>query len=299
VSDTQQDTSSQPESAESMVLYEIVEPHIAKVTLNRPHRRNAMLTPQMNEELEARLREAEDDDSIKVIILAGSGTHFCSGEDVTRTPVESFGLKRGEKLPQSPRIHGIARHSAMLRLRNWDKTIIASVQGGAYGFGFSLVINCDLIIAAEGAKFSRPQSRIGFAGFDMMLPVFLLKLGINRGYEVLITGRRVSAEDLYDWGVVNSVVPESDLAAETLRYARAVAAHSTDGLMIGRQAKKVFWEMVGMSQWDAFVNVAHPLFTNLVWRSDESNLLKERANASSPKEALLQVYRRWQELGFD
>jgi enoyl-CoA hydratase len=57
--------------------------------------------------------------------------------------------------------------------------------------------------------------------------------------------------------------------------------------------------MVGMSQWDAFVNVAHPLFTNLVWRSDESNLLKERAQASSPKEALAQVYRRWQELGFD
>src|SRR5262249_41684429 len=156
-----------------------------------------------------------------------------------------------------------------------DKTIIAAVQGAAYGLGFNISLGCDLIIAADDASFSRRQTRIGFGGFDMLLPVVLLKLGINRGYEIILTGRKVSAQELKDWGVVSSIVPKADLADEALRYAKAVANHSTDGLMIGRQAKKLVWDMLGLPQWEAFLAVGHPLFTNLVWRPDEANLLKE------------------------
>src|SRR3954447_25408629 len=89
------------QTPEDMVLYDVVEPHIARITFNRPHRRNAILTPDMNIEFAKKLQRAEDDDDIKVIILAGAGEHFCSGEDVTRVPVESFGLKKGQRLPQS------------------------------------------------------------------------------------------------------------------------------------------------------------------------------------------------------
>jgi enoyl-CoA hydratase len=283
-----------------MVLYDVVDPHVARITLNRPHRRNAMLTPDMNVEMARKLDMAEDDDDIKVIILAGAGSYFCAGEDIARVPVETFGMKRGERLPQSPRIHGIQKvHSQSLRLLKCDKTVIAAVQGGAQGLGFNLALCCDLLIAADDASFARRQSRIGFAGFDMILPVTLLKLGLNRGYEVILTGRQVSAAELKRWGVANSVVPERDLPAEALRYARAVAAHSTDGSMIGRQAKKLFWDMVGISQWNNFVSVAHPLFTNLVWRDDEANMLRERVHTGSSREALARVYERWEELGFE
>jgi len=110
---------------------------------------------------------------------------------------------------------------------------------------------------------------------------------------VILTGRLVTATDLERWGVVNALASREGLADETLRYARAVAAHSTDGLMIGRQAKKLFWDMMGISQWNDFVNIGHPLFTNLVWREDEANLLKERAHSSSSSEALRRVYQRW------
>jgi enoyl-CoA hydratase len=288
------------EDPEDMVLYETVERHIVRLTLNRPHRRNAILTPDMNDRLKVLLEQAQDDDDVKCIILAGAGKDFCSGEDVGRVPVETYGLKKGQRLPQSRRIRGMSRaQSQGANLLRCDKTVIAAVQGAAYGLGFNLALSCDLIIASEGAIFSRRQTRIGFAGFDMLLPVVLLKLGINRGYEVIMTGRKVPAQELKDWGVVSSVVPEAGLADEALRYAKAVANHSTDGLMIGRQAKKLFWDMLGMSQWTDFTSTAHPLFTNLVWRDDEANLLKERARTGNAREALDAVHKRWEDLGFD
>lgn len=287
------------EDPEEMVLYEPVDPHIVRITLNRPHRRNAILTPDMNHVLNERFERAQDDDDVKCIILAGAGSHFCSGEDVARVPVESFGLKKGQRLPQSRRIRGISKTHSNLNILRCDKTVVGAVQGGAYGLGFNIALCCDLLIAAEDAEFSRRQTRIGFGTFDMALPLVLLKLGMNRGYEVIVTGRTVPAEELREWGVVNSVVPVDRLQDEALRYARAVANHSSDGLMIGRQAKKLVWDNLGLSQWETFLNVAHPLFTNLVWREDEANLLKERARTASHREALAAVYKRWEDLGFD
>jgi enoyl-CoA hydratase len=180
-----------------------------------------------------------------------------------------------------------------------DKTIIAAVRGVAYGLGFNLALSCDFIVASSEAKFARRQSRIGFAGMDVLLPVVLLRLGVNRGYEVILTGKTVSATELHDWGVVNSVVPSADLDDEAMRFAWAIAAHSTDGLMLGRQAKKLFWDSMGLAQWKAFLAVAHPLFTNLVWRDDELNLLKERARLGSGSAALKYIHSHWNDLGFE
>jgi enoyl-CoA hydratase/carnithine racemase len=285
-------------TTENWVLYEVPERHIAKITLNRPERRNAIQFPDMSHRLMEAVERAEDDDDIKVVILTGAGEHFCAGEDVRKTPVETFGLEKGKRLPQSLRIRGITRNlddDFMLS----DKTVVAAVRGAALGLGFKLALECDLIVAADDATFGRPQTRIGLAGFDMMLPVLLLRLGINRGYEALITGRTLTAEELGSWGVLASVVPGAELDDEALRYARAVANHSTDGLMLGRKAMQMFWSMMGIAQWNAFCQVAHPLFTNLVWREDEANLYKERLRTGSASAALKSVYRRWEDLGFD
>jgi enoyl-CoA hydratase len=289
-----------PEPVEDMVLYEMVDDHVARITLNRPHRKNAIKMPEMNEELTRKVERACDDDAVKCIVLAATGTDFCSGEDVSRVPIENYGLKKGQRLPQSYRMRGMSKQQSVgPNLLRCDKTVIAAVQGNALGLGFNIALQCDLIIAADNAKFARKQTRIGFAGFDMLLPIVLLKLGINRGYEVLITGRTVQADELKEWGVVSSLVPEDQLQDEAMRYAKAVAAHSTDGLMLGRQAKKIFWDMMGYPLWNDFTSVAHPLFTNLVWRDDEANLLKERARLGSPRAALDAVHKRWEDLGFE
>ncbi len=285
---------------ETLVLYEIVEPHICKITLNRPHRRNAILSPDMNELLATYLEKAQDDDSVKVIILAGNGPDFCSGEDTRRVPAETFGLKKGERLPQSKRMRGMRKtYESFFKGLLWgDKVTIAACQGAVMGLGFSYALSCDMLIVAEGAKFARRQARIGFAGFDAMLPISLIKMGMNRGMEVMLTGRTVTPDELKTWGIANSVVPPENLEAEAMRYARAVAALSADGLMLGKRALHQVMHGVGLASYQNFASIAHPLFTNLVWREGEYNLLRER-NAKGNKAAWEGLNKIFTDLGFE
>ena len=285
---------------DEMVLYEIVEPHICQITLNRPERRNAILTPEMNIELARKFEMAQDDDDVKVIILAGNGTDFCAGEDNRRMPAESFGLKKGQRLPQSYRMRGITKNFKMMHESfTWgSKTVVAACQGGVIGQGFGIVMTCDLIVASDDAYFSRRQSRIGFASFEVQLPLTLLRCGINRGFELNITGRKVSAQEMKEWGVVSSVVPREQLMDEALRYARAIAAHSTDNLMLGRQSMQMFFNLLGVGSYINYAQVAHPLFTNMVWREDEHNFLRER-NKHGNKEAMKRINKVWEDLGFE
>jgi enoyl-CoA hydratase/carnithine racemase len=162
----------------------------------------------------------------------------------------------------------------------------------------NLALAADILVASDDMYFARRQARIGFGGFSTAAPLTLLKLGPNRGYEMMITGRKVPATELKDWGVVASVVPAADLRAEALRYARAVAHHSADGLMIGKQALITFWHAVGMAQFADYVPMAHPLFTNLVWRDDEYNFMRER-DRHGGREALAELERRYREWGFE
>ena len=285
--------------AEEMVLYEKVDRHIAKVTLNRPEKGNAILAGVMDDELRRKFDMAQDDDEVKVVVLAGNGRHFCSGEDVRRMPVETYGLKKGERLPQSFRMAGAARSVERNRttILYSSKTTIAACQGACLGAGFRMALTCDLIVAADNAYFGRRQSRIGFAGFDTLLPVTLLKLGINRGYEALITGRTITAQEMKEWGAVASIVPQEKLTDEALRYARAIAAHSTDNLMLGRHSMQLFWDLMGVSTYMTYFKVAHPLFTNVVWREDEPNWFKMR-NQYGPREGMAKLHKIWEDLGF-
>jgi enoyl-CoA hydratase/carnithine racemase len=287
------------EDPESWVLYEKLEGAIARITLNRPHRRNAILSPDMHVVLADRMTAAHADDEIKVIVLAGAGSDFCSGDDVRSMPVERAGLKKGAKLPQTARIQNAVRLDENLRnVLYSSKTVIAACQGAVIGAGLNLALAADLLVAADTAYFARPQARIGFAGFSTALPLVLLKMGINRGYEAMITGRKVRAAELLQWGVVNSIVPEAQLADEALRYAKGIASHSADGLMIGKHGLQMFWELMGMSTYSAFVKMAHPLFTNLVWREGEFNFFRERDERGA-KEALAELEKRWKDLGFE
>src|SRR5262245_44859584 len=114
------------EDPETWVLYEKLDSGVARVTLNRPHRRNAIVPPDMHAVLAARLETAHDDDEIKVIILAGAGKDFCSGDDVRRMPVERAGLEKGKKLPQTARIRNAIRLDENLQgLLYGPKTTIA------------------------------------------------------------------------------------------------------------------------------------------------------------------------------
>jgi enoyl-CoA hydratase len=282
------------------VLYEMLEPHICKITLNRPHRGNAILVPDMNELLASMLERAQDDDDVKVVILAGAGKHFCSGEDTRRVPVETYGLKKGGRLPQSVRMRGIRRtYETLQRGLIWgDKVVIGACQGAVMGLGFEIALACDMLVVASDAQFARRQSRMGFAAFDGQMPIMLMKLGLNRGLEVLLTGRKVTTAELTQWGIANSVVSPEQLMGEALRFARAVAALSADGLMLGKRAVHQYLHGIGMASYQNFASVAHPLFTNLVWRENEYNFLRERDKVGN-KTAWERLHRIFSKLGFD
>lgn len=290
------------ESSEDLsqsVLYEVIEQHICKITLNRPHRRNAILTPVMNQMLIEAFGRAQDDDAVKVIVLGGAGSDFCSGEDTQRMPVESFGLKKGGRLGQSYRMRGIRKLlDSTLDGTIWgDKIVILAAQGAVLGQGFSFAMTADLLILSDDAYVARRQSRIGFAGFETQLPMTLMRLGLNRGMEALLTGRTMKAAELKEWGVASSVVAREKLEDEALRYARAVAAHSTDNLMLGKRAFQQYLHGVGMAAFQNFATVAHPLFTNMVWREDETNFLRERDRVGS-RQAMTNLNKVWEDLGF-
>lgn len=287
------------EDLSQSILYDVIDDHIARITLNRPHRKNAIMTPDMNEMLAAALAQAQDDDEIKVVILAGNGSDFCSGEDTRKMPVEAFGLKKGGRLGQSRRMRGIRKLlDSTLNGTLWgDKVVIVAAQGAVLGQGFSFAMTADLLILSDDAYVARRQSRIGFAGFETQLPMTLLRLGLNRGMEALLTGRTMSAQELKDWGVANSVVPRDKLEDEALRYARAVAAHSTDNLMLGKRALHQYLHGLGIGAFLNFATVAHPLFSNVVWRDGELNFLRER-NELGGKAAMEKINKTWEDLGF-
>jgi enoyl-CoA hydratase/carnithine racemase len=284
---------------EDWVRYEVIEPHIAQITLNRPDRRNAILSPDMHELMERRLRAAEDDDEVKVVILAAEGKDFCSGDDVRRLPIEAAGLVKGSKLPQTARMANARKlHRHLANWLEFPKTVIAACQGATLGAGMNLALAADILVVSDDMYLARRQARIGFAGFSTAMPLALLKLGPNRGYEAMITGRKVGSGELVDWGVAASAVPAEGLRDEALRYARAISQHSADGLMLGKQSLITFWHAVGMSTFADWTTVAHPVFTNLVWREDEFNFMRER-NARGGREAMNELNERFSELGFD
>jgi enoyl-CoA hydratase len=283
------------EEVDNLVLYEKIDKHIALITFNRPDRLNAMLAPHSFLELGRKIARAEDDDEVKVIILTGAGRGFCAGVDLRRTPVEDAGLRPGKRLPQSLRMR--MRTYGGPDLIYCDKTVIAAVNGPCVAAGFGYMISCDIVIASTEARFGEPEARIGFAGFSPSLHMLALKAGVNRARAMQLTGRIVKPEEFMAWGIVESVVAPEQLMEETLRYAQAVAWHSTDNLMLGRRSMRMFWDLMGYSTWERWSHIAHPLFTNVVWRDDEYNFFKERNNKGL-KAALKEIESQWSEMGF-
>ena len=136
---------------ETIIVERQVEPGIARLTLNRPHKHNALWPPEGFQVVAEALTELAESDEVKVIILAGAGPSFCSGDDLNRTPFEAFGGKPGEKLPQSKRVIGIRQTTGLFRtIVELPKPVIVQAHGTLLGAGFQMALCADLVVAAEG-----------------------------------------------------------------------------------------------------------------------------------------------------
>jgi naphthoate synthase len=190
---------------------------IAKITINRPEKRNAF-RPQTLFELSHAMNVARDDDRIGVIILTGQGDlAFCSGGDQVIRGSDGY---MGDDEVAGKGIGRLNVLDLQIQIRRTPKPVIAMIAGYAIGGGHVLHVVCDLSISADNARYGQTGPRVG--SFDGGYGSGLLAriIGQKRSREVWYMCRQYSAEQAFDWGLVNAVVPIEDLEVETVRWAQ-------------------------------------------------------------------------------
>jgi enoyl-CoA hydratase/carnithine racemase len=132
---------------------------------------------------------------------------------------------------------------AGLPRRSGKKPIIAAVNGICMGGGFEMVANCDMVVAASSAIFSLPEVKRGIVPVAGCLPRLTRTLGVHRTTDLVLTGRSVSAQTLYEWGLVSQVVGDAtDVVGTAVQIAQAMCKNSPDALIVGRLGIRLSWE---------------------------------------------------------
>jgi 2-(1,2-epoxy-1,2-dihydrophenyl)acetyl-CoA isomerase len=192
-----------------------VQDGVETITLNQPAKFNA-LSNAMLQELGDVVRAAERDSAVRAIVLTGSGKGFCSGADISEFDLSNGGMDAGEHLRQR-------FNPLVTRMRTMEKPLLAAINGVAAGAGMSLALACDLRFAAESARFVVAFVKIGLVP-DAGLMYFLPRLvGPGKTLEMAWTGDPVSAQDAYELGMLNRVLPDDELLGHTQALALRLA----------------------------------------------------------------------------
>jgi 2-(1,2-epoxy-1,2-dihydrophenyl)acetyl-CoA isomerase len=205
-----------------------IEGSVAKIVLNRPERLNA-LTWEMRQQLREHFTELRFNDAIRAIIVTGEGRAFCTGADVGGMQRQDLKGER-DKLQQGS-------HSYMRVLTAIEKPVIAAVRGPTVGIGWSIAMGCDLIVASETARFSQVFRRIGLAPDGGAIWFLTRRIGLARAKELVFTARFVDAQEALSLGLVNYVVPDTELMAKAEELAADLASGPTFAFGM---AKKMF-----------------------------------------------------------
>ena len=211
---------------------------VAILALNRPERANAQ-NPELLTELDQMFDRATEDETVRVIVLRANGKHFSSGHDLT-PPAP------GE--PRAAMLDDVAENG-LLRLYRWEarhylglcrkwrdipKPTIAAVQGACIGGGLMLAWPCDLIVAADDARFSDPVARMGIGGVEYHGHTW--EFGARKAKELLFTAGFIDAAEAHRLGMVNRVVPRAELETAVLALAQEIAEMRPHALLMAKQA---------------------------------------------------------------
>ena len=198
-------------------LLEAVENGVAWLTLNRPERLNA-LSPEMTGSLSETLQRLATDREVGAIVITGAGRGWCAGGDVKTMEA------RGRDQTVEDRAEGLRRsHQLPLLLRTMPKIVIAAINGPVAGAGLGLALACDLRIAGRSARFGTAFARIGYSG-DYGGSWSLTRLiGTAKARELYFTADIIDADKAAELGIVNRVVGDDELLAETMSLARRIA----------------------------------------------------------------------------
>lgn len=200
------------------------------VTLNRPEARNA-LNFQVVSELTGALEEFDRDEGIGCIVITGAGDKaFAAGADIK---------EMSDKSPIDMMLGGF---EAWKRIRSIHTPMIAAVGGYALGGGCELAMHCDMIVASENARFGQPEILLGImpgAGGTQRLA---RTLGKYRTMEIVLTGAQVTAQEMYNLGLVNRLVPQGEHLAEAIKLAKTVAAQAPIAVRLAKDAVNAAFE---------------------------------------------------------
>ena len=219
------------------IIYEQVEERIARITLNRPEKLNAM-SPKLLAELDGALDDFEQDPQASVLIIRGAGRSFCAGYDLTA------GGEGGRYTITEDRWAMRRLVERWQRLWNLPKPTIAQVHGHCLAGATELAGHCDLVFAAEDAQFGHPAGRT--LGVIPTLSMWPYLIGMRRTKEFLFTGDSMTAAQALGYGLVNRVYPRDRLEDEVLAYARRVAKVPIDMLTLHKAATNRFFELMGV-----------------------------------------------------
>ena len=207
-----------------------VEAGVGLLTLNRPKTLNS-LTFEVYAALVRQFEEARTDDSLKVIVITGSGKGFCSGGDVHEIIGELFG-RDAAGLLEFTRMTG----DLIKAIRLLGKPVLAAVNGLAAGAGAVIALACDLRVMAESASFRFLFTGVGLTGADMGAGYLLPRVvGLSRATEMLLLGDAVDAPTAERFGLANRVVPDGQVVDAAMEWARRLADGPTRALSMTKR----------------------------------------------------------------
>jgi methylglutaconyl-CoA hydratase len=220
---------------QSPVLYTVEGP-VALVTLNRPEKRNA-LNDALVQGLKDALRAADADESVRAVLVNGAGADFCSGADLSAL----------EKISESSIVENLEDAQSLMELfaliRRVRVPVVAAVRGRALAGGCGLATACDLVLAAESARFGYPEVKIGFVP-AMVTAILRRNVSEKRAFELLTRGAEISAREAERLGLVNHVYDDAVFESQVEAYVAGFEKVSRSAVML---TKRLLYHMDGMT----------------------------------------------------
>jgi len=208
---------------------------VLTATLNRPDKKNAIDTP-MIDALLATLERADLDAEVRVVAIRGAGTDFCAGMDLTEL------LASADRPVEENRRAALHFGGLFLRMRRLPKPVVAVVQGRALAGGCGLATACDLVLAAESARFGYPEVQRGFVP-AIVMTTLKRTAGEKVAFDLAATGRLLTAPQAAEVGLVSRVYEDSDFEDQVSEVLRALAASSASALAFTKQQ---FYQLDGL-----------------------------------------------------
>jgi enoyl-CoA hydratase/carnithine racemase len=251
------------------LLYDVAD-GVARLTINRPERRNAMSWAVLTE-LRHAVAEAKDDRDVRVVIITGAGDKaFCAGADLT-------GMRSDANYVE---VHDARGELARLFHDLWGlgKPTIARVRGYALAGGFGLALACDFVVAADDARFGTPEIDVGLWPYMITVPL-VRSMAPKKVLELMLTGRRIDAAEADRFGFVTRVVPVAELDTAVDELAATLASKSPAIVKLGRDSFYAVWDLAAREA----LSYLHPMLTITSQTEDTAEGIAAFAEKRAPQ----------------